>query len=495
MNCLAPFASVAALLVGGLGGTEPAAAADPVQISGQANVVVIFTDDQGYGDVGSFGATGYETPNLDRMAREGMRLTDFYVSQAVCSASRASLLTGCYNVRLGITGALGPGSQIGLHPDEVTIADLARSRGYATAMVGKWHLGDALEFLPTRQGFESYYGIPYSHDMWPLHPENDLRIKRTGRGWPSLPMMEGTAADGVRVINDDLQPADVDELTTNYTTRAVGFIDEHADEPFLLYVAHSLPHVPLFVSEKFAGTQPAGLYGDVIREIDWSVGEVLEALERNGLTEKTFVVFCSDNGPWLNYGNHAGSSGPLREGKGTTFDGGVRTPMIMKLPGVIPAGSESDAVAGTIDLLPTIATLIGASLPQQPIDGVDLWPVLTQHPQAGAPHEALYFWWGRELQAVRSGRWKLHFDHKYRFVENAGADGQPGKQTQRSQPQALYDLEADIAEANDVAADHPDVVSRLETLAEAMRQRLGDTRTNTVGREVREPGRLQAATN
>lgn len=452
------------------------------------NVVVIFTDDQGYADIGCFGAEGYETPNLDKMAAEGRRFTNFYVSQAVCSASRASLLTGCYNVRVGITGALGPESPIGLHPDEDTFADLAKRQGYATAMVGKWHLGRHPDHLPTAQGFDEYFGLPYSHDMWPLHPQNEQRKKQNGYGWPDLPLIEGT-----EVINPALGPEDATQLTTWYTEQAVDFIDRKAGkEQFLLYVAHSLPHVPLYVSDKFDGSQPRGLYGDVIREIDWSTGQLFEALKRGGVEENTLVVFCSDNGPWLSYGDHAGSAGLLREGKGTSFDGGVRTPTIMWMPGKIPAGTVCETPAMTIDLLPTIARLIGASLPERTIDGRDLWALMTDHPQAGEPHEALFFYWGTTLEAVRMGPWKLHFPHSYRHVDTPGSGGQPGKRSfPKVEQVSLFNLDDDIGETTNVASEHPEVVAKLSQLADEMRSELGDKATGTEGQSVRKPGYLE----
>src|SRR5262249_54406319 len=292
----------AALLAPGTqaAGTAPKAERPP-------NVVLIFTDDQGYADVGCYGARGFATPHLDRMAREGVRFTDFYVAQAVCSASRAALLTGCYPNRIGILGALGPASKHGIAAGAKTIADVLKARGYATAIYGKWHLGHHQPFLPTRHGFDDYFGLPYSNDMWPRHPTAKF---------PDLPLFEG---EKVVAHNPDQT-----KLTTWYTERAVKFIEKNRERPFFLYVAHNMPHVPLHVSDKFKGKSKRGLYGDVIMEIDWSVGQVLAALQKHGLDEKTLVIFTSDNGPWLSYGNHAGSARPLREGKTTTFDGGLR---------------------------------------------------------------------------------------------------------------------------------------------------------------------------
>ncbi|QDV32464.1 sulfatase family protein [Tautonia plasticadhaerens] len=440
------------------------------------NVVIIFTDDQGYADVGAFGAEGFETPNLDRMAAEGRTFTDFYAAQAVCSASRVALLTGCYPNRVGIQGALGPGSKIGINEQEMTIAELLKPLGYATAIYGKWHLGDAPRFLPTRHGFDDYFGLPYSNDMWPKHPTNPS-------AYPPLPLI-----DGETVVETD---PDQRNLTTWYTERAVEFIDAHADDPFFLYVPHSMPHVPLFVSDKFAGKSERGMYGDVIMEIDWSVGQILDALRRNGLDEETLVVYTSDNGPWLSYGDHAGSAGPLREGKGTSFDGGQREPTLMRWPGRVPAGSTCSEPAMTIDLLPTIAALTGATPPDHPIDGLDISPLVFGEPDAQSPHDALYFYWGRELQAVRSGRWKLHFPHSYRSLEGeGGTGGRPAPYVQREIGEALFDLRSDVGESTDVKADHPEVVSRLKDLADRARAELGDSATDRQGSGVRPPGRL-----
>ncbi len=386
------------------------------------NFVIVFTDDQGYQDVGVFGSPDIETPNLDRMAAEGVRLTDFYVSQAVCSASRVALLTGCYSNRVGIMGALGPSSRIGINEQEMTIAEVLKPRGYATAIYGKWHLGHHPKFLPTRHGFDDYFGLPYSNDMWPFHPT-------AGKRFPDLPLI-----DGEKVVNPKVTGEEQKQLTTWYTERAVKFIEKHQKEPFFVYVPHSMPHVPLYVSEKFAGKSKRGLYGDVIMEIDWSVGQILDTLKRLDLDEKTLVIFTSDNGPWLSYGTHAGSALPLREGKGTMWDGGCREPFIARWPGRIPPGTVSNEVAGTIDLLPTLARLAGAELPDHTIDGKDIWPLLSGQDGAESPHEAYYMYYGRQLQAIRMGDWKLHFPHGYRTMAGrpGGKGGIPTKYSQAS---------------------------------------------------------------
>jgi arylsulfatase A-like enzyme len=455
----------------------PAAEA-PSRPPARPNVVLIFCDDMGYADVGCYGAKNIETPNLDHLAREGVRFTDFCVAQAVCSASRAALMTGCYPNRVGIFGALGPRVQLGLRTNEITIAEVLKSRGFATAIYGKWHLGRPVEFLPKRQGFDDYFGLPYSNDMWPHHPTG-------GTNYPPLPLIAGDEV--AQLMPDQTQ------LTTWYTERAVNFIEQHKAQPFFLYVAHSMPHVPLFVSDKFKGKSPRGLYGDVIMEIDWSVGEVLKALRAHQLEEKTLVIFTSDNGPWLLYGNHAGSAGPLREGKGTSFDGGVRVPCMMRWPGQIPAGLVCRELATTMDLLPTLARLAGAELPKDRIlDGKDIWPLISGQPGAKSPHEAFFYYWARHLQAVRSGPWKLHFPHSYPQPNPPGADGKPGKMATQKIELALYDLEEDIGETNNVAVQHPEVVQRLQALADRCRDDLGDSAMRRTGRNIRLPGRTPA---
>lgn len=439
------------------------------------NVVVIFTDDQGYGDVGCFGAKGFVTPNLDRMAQDGIRFTSFYSAQAVCSASRTALLTGCYPNRIGILGALGPNSTHGINDNERTIAQVLKTRGYATAIYGKWHLGHHPKFLPTRHGFDDYFGLPYSNDMWPKHPTSKF---------PDLPLIEGE-----KIVEHN---PDQTKLTTWYTERAVKFIEKNKDKPFFLYVPHNMPHVPLHVSEKFKGKSEQGLYGDVIMEIDWSVGQILATLKKHNLDEQTLVIFTSDNGPWLSYGNHAGSAGPLREGKGTSWDGGQREPCIMRWTGKIPAGSVCKEPAMTIDILPTLAKLAGAELPQPKIDGLDIWPLMSAQPNAKSPQEAYYFYWGNELQGIRSGPWKLHFAHTYRSLDgkSGGRDGKPGPYVDKKTPLALYNLDTDIGETTNVADKHPDIVSRLQTLAEKAREELGDSATKQQGKGFRAPGKL-----
>ena len=449
------------------------------------NVVVIFMDDMAYADIGPFGAKAYPTPHLDRMAKEGRKFTDFYVTQAVCSASRAGLLTGCYNVRVGIFGALGPKSDNGLHANEVTLAELCKQKGYATAIYGKWHLGHHKQFLPMQHGFDDYFGLPYSNDMWPYHPGVlHLPMKERLKRWPHLPLI-----DKNEIINTQVSGKDQELLTTQYTERAVEFIEKNRDNPFFLYLPHSMVHVPLFVSDKFKGKSGAGLFGDVMMEVDWSVGQILETLRKHKLDKDTLVVFTSDNGPWLSYGDHAGSSGPLREGKGTMFDGGCRESTLMWWPDTIPAGSVCSTPAMTIDILPTVAELIGAKLPDHKIDGKSIVNLVTGKNDK-SPQEAYYFYYGQQLQAIRMGKWKIHFPHGYRTMAGrpGGTGGIPTKYSQAKIGLSLFNLEEDIGESIDVKDKHPNVVAKMQALGQAMRKELGDQGKKGSGQ--REAGRL-----
>jgi arylsulfatase len=443
------------------------------------NVVLFFIDDLGYGDLSSTGALDYTTPNLDRVAAEGTRFTNFLAAQAVCSASRAALLTGCYPNRLGISGALGPNSPIGLNPDEETLAELLKAKGYATGIFGKWHLGDQKPFLPLQQGFDEYYGVPYSHDMWPLHP--------TGT-YPPLKWIEGNEQKQ-EIKNLD----DASHITSTITEKAVSFIKRHKKAPFFLYVPHPMPHVPLAASANFKGKTKRGLFGDVLSELDWSVGKIMGELKQQGLDKNTLVIFISDNGPWLNYGDHAGSTGGLREGKGTSFEGGHRVPCLVRWPGVVPAGRVSNKLLTTMDVLPTVAKLCGAQLPKNRIDGVD-WVSLLKGDDSVTPRDHFYYYYRKNsLEAVREGDWKLVFGHPGRTYEGflPGQNGKPGPLTETHEfPQALYDLRRDPGERYNVLTQYPEIVSRLEKLGEAARADLGDDIQQRRGTNVREPGRI-----
>lgn len=475
-----------------VGGTARAADRPP-------NIVILYADDLGYADVGCFGAKQISTPNIDRLAREGRRFTSFYVSQAVCTASRAALMTGCYANRVSLFGALNHQSKTGIHGDELLLPEICKQKGYATAIYGKWHLGHLPEFSPLRHGFDEFLGIPYSNDNGPLHP--------IVRDIPSLPWI-----DGEQVIEKD---PDQSRFTRRLTDRAVQFIAKNKERPFFLYVPHIMPHVPIFVSAGFKGTSRAGLYGDVVQELDAGIGDVLSAIKSHGLEDDTLVIFASDNGPFLSYGNHAGSAAPLREGKLTTFEGGMRVPCIMRWPGRIPAGSESREMAATIDLLPTVATLIGAKLSEKKIDGRNIWPLIAGQSGARTPRDAYYFYAGDELQAVRSGDWKLHLEHEYLTpAEPAGRDGKPANFANlkpesmqlsglrgiasrhgylvKKIEQSLFNLNDDIGETRNMADKHPDIVARLTKLAEEARADLGDSLTKRKGAGVRAAGLVES---
>jgi arylsulfatase len=451
------------------------------------NVVIVYADDMGYGDLTLYDAEtakGINTPNIDALAKRGRRFTSFYVAQPICSASRAALLTGCYPNRIGISGALGPNSRIGISSNEMTLAELVKQKGYATAIFGKWHLGSEPQFSPTRHGFDEYFGLPYSNDMWPFHPE-----AKKGT-YPDLPLRDG---EKVVALNPDQS-----QLTTAYTEHAVDFIARNKEKPFFLYVAHSMPHVPLFVSSKFKGKSGHGLYGDVIEEIDWSVGQIVSELRKDRLEENTLFIFTSDNGPWLSYGNHSGSSGKLREGKGTVWEGGVREPCIMAWPGQIPPGTVTDEPSMTIDIFPTIARLIGAKLPDHPIDGKDMWPLISGAPGAKSPQEAYFFYYNaNDLLAVRKGDWKLYVPQRYRTLDGrpGGTNGIPTKYEMTRTDLALFNLKDDISETKNVATDHPDIVKDLEILLDQERVKLGDAQKGIKGKENRPPGRIPSPRN
>ena len=445
-------------------GGQPAFAAE----ARPPNVVIVFCDDLGYGDIGCFGAKDIATPAIDSLARDGLRLTSFYVAQAVCSASRAALMTGCLPNRIGIFGALGPQAQHGLNPAETTLADLLKQRGYATGIFGKWHLGHLPEFLPLKQGFDEYLGLPYSNDMWPFH--HDLAARPH---YPSLRLLDGEAT-----VTTITNLEDQATLTGRYTERAVAFIEKHRDQPFFLYVPHSMPHVPIAASAAFRGKSQRGLYGDVIQEIDASVGSILAALDRAGVASNTLVIFTSDNGPWLRFGNHGGSADPLREGKGTMFEGGCRVPCVIRWPGHIQPGRVSDAIAATVDVLPTLADVVGAPLPAHQLDGVSQRALLEGQP-ATPPRDFYIYYYGDELQAIRQGPWKYYFPHTCsQYIEGTtpGRDGRPGPSPQRKIGPALYHLVKDINERTDRQAAEPALVSNLIARARAYDQELKSNR-------------------
>ena len=457
-----------------------AASALPAAVSAQdrPNIILINLDDVGYGDFSFNGAYGYETPNIDRMASEGMRFTHFLAAQPISGASRAGLLTGCYPNRIGFSGAPGPNSRYGVHQDEMTMGELMKQEGYATAIFGKWHLGDHHKFLPLQNGFDEYYGLPYSNDMWPYHPQQG-----DWYNFPDLPLIDGNEVVGYNT--------DQSRFTTDYTERSIKFIKKNRKKPFFLYLAHNMPHVPLAVSDKFKGKSEQGLFGDVMMEIDWSVGEILKAVREYGLEKNTLIVLTSDNGPWANYGNHAGSAAGLREAKATTFDGGNRIPCVMYWKGKISAGTTCNNLASNIDLFPTFAEVSGAALPTNKIDGVSLLPLMFGEEDANPRESFVYYFKKNDLEAVTDGMFKLVFPHKYvtygAFAP--GNDGAPGKLANRelTAPE-LYDLRRDPGERYNVIDQYPEVVEKLMKIADAYREELGDNLTGKTGVARRQAG-------
>ncbi|MBI1319600.1 MAG: sulfatase-like hydrolase/transferase [Candidatus Hydrogenedens sp.] len=423
------------------------------------NFVVFFLDDSGYSDFQPFGHPRFDTPNMRRLAEEGRRFTQFYVPQAICSASRAALLSGCYPQRTKVFGAHGPGAR-GLEPAFPTLAEVLKPAGYATAVFGKWHIGDQEDTRPPARGFDESCGLMYSNDMWAGHPEHPEK-------WGKVPLQ---FYENGEVIIDSVTAEDQKTLTRRYTEHAVDFIGRHKEAPFFLYVPHNMPHVPLFCSPEFEGKSGAGLYGDVLLELDWSLGQILDALDAAGVADNTVVLFTSDNGPWTSYGNHAGST-PFREAKGTSFDGGVRSACIVRWPGHVPAGTVSPDTWCTIDVAPTFAALAGTSFATE-IDGRDVWPLVTGQSGATNPHEAYYLTNNASFESVLTGdgQWKLHLPHGYRQVETFGRDGQPGQYRQIKIEQSLYHLDADPYEVHNVIEAHPEVAERLEALAETHRE-------------------------
>ncbi|HIG82526.1 MAG TPA: arylsulfatase [Verrucomicrobia bacterium] len=412
------------------------------------NFIIIFTDDQGYEDIGCFGSPKIKTPHLDRMAAEGRKFTSFYSANSVCSPSRAALMTGSYPTRVSIPGVLFPRHEIGLNPDEITIAEVLKGKGYATACIGKWHIGHKPKFLPTRQGFDSYFGIPYSNDMT-IDPEASLadninlrdgftkdRIKKEKPKKNLVPLMRNE-----KVIE---YPCDQTTLTKRYTEEAVKFISENKDSPFFLYLPHTMPHIPLFASEQFKGKSKRGLYGDTIEEIDWSVGQILKSIKEKGIDQKTLVIYTSDNGPWKLDRGRGGSAYPLRGYKFQTYEGGMRVPCIMRWPSKVPKGTNCDEVAASIDLMPTIAKLAGAKLlKDRRIDGKDIWPLISGTDGAVSPHEIYYYYKGNRLESARQGKWKIRRSGK------------------KSQSVELYDLDSDISETKNLAKENEALVQDM----------------------------------
>jgi len=447
----------------GLAAAVPAAAVWRLASAAPApkpNVIVIYADDQGYGDLSCYGATKLKTPNIDRMAAEGMKFTDFYVTAPVCTPTRSSLMTGCYPRRIGLhQHVLFPNSTKGLDPSEVTVAELLKAQGYATACVGKWHLGYQTKFLPTRQGFDHYFGIPFSNDMSlpagmayaadaKLPADFSAEVREKGeRKRSTVPLMRNE-----EVIE---YPADQATLTERYTDEVIRFITANQGQPFFVYLPHTMPHYPLHISERFKGKSEGGLFGDVIECIDWSVGQILATLKKLGLDEKTLVIYTSDNGP------AAGSAGPLRGKKGSTWEGGMREPCIMRWPGQIPAGAVCSELATIMDLLPTIAKLAGTHAPtDRVIDGKDIWPLMAGEPGARTPYEAFFYHTAQgQLAGVRSGAWKL-------LLNAPAARRKKGEPPPKDAGPLLFDLAKDIGESHNVADQHPEVVQRLTALLE-----------------------------
>ena len=445
------------------------------------NVIFILTDDQGYGDIGIYGAKDIETPHLDELARNGAYFTSYYATQPVCSASRASIMTGAYSDRIGIHNAYSPGSKVGLNPEEATIAELLKASGYNTAAYGKWHLGDAPKFLPRNHGFDEFYGILYSNDMWPQHPQQG-----TVFNFPDIELYENETP--IRVLKDQTF------LTQALTDKAISFIKRNKDNPFFLYLPHPQPHVPLFVSDSKRNTQKRGLYGDVIHEIDSSVGQILETLKENELEQNTIIIFTSDNGPWLSYGGHSGSSGIYREGKGTNWEGGHRVPAIVYFPKRIESNTRIDLPAMGIDWLPTLTDFTGSSLPEKKIDGESLVPLLTKM-TSEAPHENFFFYYRtNELHAIRHKNWKFYVPHTYRSLNRKVGtnDGYPiPYDMNKIETPALFNLETDPEENRDVAKEKPELVAKISKIADSIRQVLGDQLTGVKGLEVRPVGRIE----
>jgi arylsulfatase A len=454
--------------------------------SAQPNIVLIFMDDMGYADLSCFGSKTISTPNIDQLAANGMKFTDFHVAASICTPSRTALLTGCYPQRLGLPKVIFPESRdnpgnTGLNPEEQTLAELLKERGYATSMAGKWHLGDKKMFLPTQNGFDQYFGVPYSNDMT-IAPDMVLSENALLRNGMTKEMIQNYAS--LKIANKNHQtplmknneviefPADQSTLNKRYTEFCLDFINQQAGKStFFMYLAHTMPHIPIFASKDFTGKSKGGLYGDVIEEIDWSVGEIIKALENKGVLDNTLVIFTSDNGPWLSYGNHGGSAGILRGGKFDVFEGGFRVPCIMSLPGVIPKGKVSNEFITSLDIVPTICQMTGTDLPTKKIDGVNVLPVLKgKKMNKILDNRYFYYFAENKLTAIRKDKWKYIIPINYRVVTDPGKDGKNGKTETNKQEEALYNLEKDISERNNVIKENPVIANELKTALEAFEQ-------------------------
>ncbi|MBT5012793.1 MAG: sulfatase [Flavobacteriaceae bacterium] len=442
------------------------------------NIIFILTDDLGFEDLSSYGSKLINTPYLDKLAKEGALLNSYYSTQAVCSASRASILTGSYPNRIGFSGALGPNSKKGINPNELLISEMLKINGYKTAIYGKWHLGDNKKFLPTRHGFDDFYGILYSNDMWPFHAEYP-------DSYPDLMLYE--KEEPIKILEDQ------SNLTKELTLKSVEFINKNKENPFFLYLAHPQPHVPLFASSDFKGKSKNGLYTDVIQEIDYSVGLIMKALKDNNLEDNTIVVFTSDNGPWLSYGEHAGSTGVYREGKGTTWEGGQRVPCIVWYPNEIKPNTVISTPLMGIDWLPTFASVTNSSLSENKIDGKNIWEVLINKTK-NSPHEALFFYYHvNSLHAVRYGDWKMYFPHRYRTLNGRKGrnDGIPIKyEYEDLEQKELYDLAKDPSETKNIYEEFPEIAKKIEKLADIKRNEIGDDLTKVKGTENRPVGMI-----
>lgn len=451
----------------------------------QPNVVIIMFDDMGYGDIEPYGMTGIPTPNFNKLAKESMRFTHFNAAQPICSPSRAALLTGCYPNRIGISGAILPSSTMALDLKEETIASVLKQAGYQTGMFGKWHLGNRVPNLPIHYGFDQFYGIPYSHDIWP-RDDDGKRITNPNNAkstWPELVLLNGDQA--VDTIKSHEQQT---RLTADFTGKAVDFIQKHKNKPFFLYLAQPMPHVPLAPSAKFKGKSEMGTFGDVIMELDWSIGEITKALADAKIDQNTILIVTSDNGPWLIYGNHAGSNGGFSEGKMNTAEGGTRVPLLIRWPGKIEAGGVNSQLMTNMDLLPTIVAATGAKLPKLKIDGLNFLPSLLA-PSTKGPRDVFYYYYGKNsLEAVRYKNWKLVLPHPGNsFVSLHGKDGKANHSEKVNYTEALFDLAHDPGERYDVKVQYPEIVSKLEALATAARADMGDDLTHQTGKNTRHP--------